>query len=122
MQWPHEIISAFGDALVIELQNGTPKDEIIAAMLDWAMRRTVWRAGGDPAKAEGALRSPYTPLGSVCGDGLDGRISKFTLKGDKWGPAVQRVVRLHPEECGRRFRRLPRSGGRVRRQPFMKRK
>ncbi len=89
MLWPHEIISAFGDALVIELQNGTPKDEIIAAMLDWAMRRAVWRTGGDPTKAEGALRSPYTPLGSVCGDGLDGRVSKFTLKGDKWGPAVQ---------------------------------
>ena len=87
MQWPHEIISAFCDALVIELQNGTPKDEIVAAMLDWAMRRTSG-AGGDPAKAEGHC-SPYTPLGSVCGDGLDGRVSRFTLKGDRWGPAVQ---------------------------------
>jgi len=88
MQWPHEIITAFGDALVIELHNGTPRDEIIAAMLDWAMRRTVWRAGGDPARVQGALRSPYTPLGSVCGDGLDGRVARFTLKGDRWSPAV----------------------------------
>ena len=87
MQWPHEIITAFGDALVIELHNGTPKHEIIAAMLDWAMRRTVW-PGGDPAASRGRAR-PYTPLGSVCGDGLDGRVARFTLKGDKWGPAVQ---------------------------------
>ena len=66
MQWPHEIISAFCDALVIELQNGTPKDEIIAAMLDWAMRRTVWRAGGDPAPRRGGDRAARTRRSARC--------------------------------------------------------
>ncbi len=89
MTWPSELITAFSQALVIEPENGTPKDQLIAAMLDAATRRIVWRADGDPARVEGAMRSPYTPLGSVVGDGIDGRISRFTLKGDKWGPAVQ---------------------------------
>ena len=89
MEWPSEIVRAFSEALVIEPENGTPKDAIIVAMLDAAARRTVWRANGDPARVTDAMRSPYTPLGSVVGDGLDGTVQKFTLKGDRWGPAVQ---------------------------------
>ena len=88
MTWPPELITAFSQALVIEPENGTPKDRLIAAMLDAATRRIVWRADGDPARVEGAMRSPYTPLGSVVGDGIDGRVKKLTLKGDRWKPAV----------------------------------
>ena len=88
MRWPREIVTAFLQAVDIEMQNGTSKEEIIVGMLDRAARRAVWRAGGDPARLEGALRSPYTPLGSATADGLDGTVRQFTLKGDKWGPAV----------------------------------
>ena len=34
------------------------------------------------------MRRPYTPLGSVVGDGIDGRVKKLALKGHRWGPAV----------------------------------
>jgi hypothetical protein len=89
MRWPREIVTAFMQAVDVEMENGTSKEEIIVGMLDLAARRMVWRAGGDPARVEAALRSPYTPLGSATADGLDGTVRRFTLKGDKWGPAVQ---------------------------------
>lgn len=88
MTWPPELIAAFAQALHIEPENGTPKDQLIVALLETATRRIVWRAGGDPTRVTAAMRSPYTPLGSVVGERIDGRVKSLTLKGDRWKPAV----------------------------------
>lgn len=88
MYWPDEIVASFAKALVIEPAEGMDVDEIILTLLDETAKRAVWRAKGDPDQLGPALRSPYTPLGSVVADGIEGKAIRLTLKGKLWGPAV----------------------------------
>ncbi len=89
MQWPPEIVAAFNRALEIEPAAGWSKDQVLQKLLDETARRAVWRAQGDPAQARAALRSPYTPLGSLVGECVEGLAKRLVLHGDKWGEAVQ---------------------------------
>jgi hypothetical protein len=86
--WPRDIVAAFARALEIEPAKGLTSGEVIRAMLDMTARRAVWRCRGDAKLMGDALRAPYTPLGSVCGDGMAGKAVRFVLKGAEWGPAV----------------------------------
>ena len=88
MQWPSEIVAAFERAVRIEPADGWTSAHVLQALLDETARRAVWRAQGDPARISGALRWPYTPLGSLCADGVDGRANKLMIFGSLWGAAV----------------------------------
>src|SRR5438132_1095335 len=88
MNWPREITAAFLHALEIEPVEGLTPEEVVQALCDEAARRAVWRAECDPARMSGFLRWPYTPLGSLVNEGMGGRANRFTLHGDRWGPAV----------------------------------
>jgi hypothetical protein len=88
MYWPEEIVDAFTDALVIVPAEGLMEYEVIQELLDETARRVVWRVKGDAENIGAALRSPYTPLGSVVGDAIDGMAEKLTLKGPFWSKAV----------------------------------
>jgi hypothetical protein len=93
MQWPDEIVRGFTAALEIEPAEGYTREEALQALLDETVRRAVWRAGGDPARAGAALRSSYTPLGSLVASSIEGRATTLSLDGPLWGPAVDRFHR-----------------------------
>jgi hypothetical protein len=88
MKWPAEIVAAFNTALEIEPAKGYTRDQVLQALLDETARRAVWRAGGDPERLGPALRTPYTPLGSVVPEAAGGRAASLTLHGAVWGRAV----------------------------------
>jgi hypothetical protein len=88
VQWPKEILDLFAHALEIEPAAGLDRADVLHALLDDTARRAVWRARGNPADARAALRSPYTPLGSLIGSRVEGRAESLTLHGDRWGQAV----------------------------------
>jgi len=88
MNWPGEIVTAFRAALDIEPADGYTSEQALQAILDETMRRAVWRAQGDPERLVGALRTPYTPLGSVVPSTVGGRVLRLTLHGSRWGRAV----------------------------------
>ena len=89
MQWPRDIVAAFDRALDVESAEGWSKEQILQKLLDETARRVVWRARGDPANAGPALHSPYTPLGSLVAEGVDGLATRLVLHGDRWGAAVE---------------------------------
>src|SRR5262249_6917582 len=88
MLWPREILAAFSRALDVTPLEGFTKGDVIRAMLDQTARRAVWRAQFDAEKMARALRGPYTPLGSVFGEMLGGKVEKLTLHGSEWSEAV----------------------------------
>jgi hypothetical protein len=88
MQWPKEILDLFAHALEIEPAAGLDRADVLRALLDGTARRAVWRARGNPADARAALRTPYTPLGSLIGSGVEGRAARLSLAGERWGQAV----------------------------------
>jgi hypothetical protein len=88
MQWPREIVSAFARGMEVEPEEGWSQEKVILAVLDETARRTVWRCQGDPSRIRGALRWPYTPLGSVVPCGLEGWAKSVCLHGPLWGEAV----------------------------------
>jgi hypothetical protein len=88
MQWPKEIIAAFNRGLIIEPEDGLTSAEVLQWFLDEATRRAVWRAEGDPARLGGAMRWPFTPLGSVVPGEMEGKAKRLQLLGPKWSPAV----------------------------------
>ncbi len=91
MKWPKEVVSAVSRALEIEPADGLRSDQVLQSLLDETARRAVWRAQGDPSKVGQALRSPFTPLGSVVADGIVGRAKRLTLHGDRWNVAVDAI-------------------------------
>jgi hypothetical protein len=88
MRWPPEILAAMARGLEIEPAEGLEPNELLRALLDETARRAVWRCHGDPEKLGFALREPYTPLGSVIPEGLNGRVKRLTLHGERWAVAV----------------------------------
>ena len=88
MQWPKDILDLFAHALEIVPAQGLSRADVLRALLDDTARRAVWRARGNPADARAALRSPYTPLGSLVGSRVEGRAESLTLRGERWGQAV----------------------------------
>jgi hypothetical protein len=88
MRWPKELLDVFARALKIKTADGLDKVTVIRSLLDETARRVVWRAKGNPADVSAALRSPYTPLGSVVADGVNGQARRIGLGGPAWGVAV----------------------------------
>jgi hypothetical protein len=110
MQWPKELLDVFARALQIEPIAGMDKMGVIRAMLDETARRTVVRAQADPANVSYALRTPYTPLGSVVGDGVNGMALRLGLGGAAWGEAVDALyeyVEAHAQEVCTAFKDVP---------------
>jgi hypothetical protein len=89
MYWPADIVDAFGAALDIVPAEGLSVDDVIQELLDQTARRAVWRMRKHDTDVHSALRSPYTPLGSVIGDAVSGLVQRLTLKGPLWGVAVE---------------------------------
>ncbi len=88
MKWPKDIVDLFNRALEIEPAEGLDTLTVLNAMLDETVRRAIWRVKGDPKLAGPALRTPYTPLGSVTGEGIMRMARRYTIHGDVWGDAV----------------------------------
>src|SRR5262245_3599483 len=108
MLWPREILAAFARALDVTPVEGLTKSEVIRRMLDRTARRAVWRSKFNPDNFEGALRWPYTPLGSVFGDMLGETVEKLTMHGSPWCTAVDMLheyMEKHALEIIKEFRR-----------------
>jgi hypothetical protein len=88
MEWPKDIVDLFDKALKIEPSEGLDKLTVLKALFDETVRRALQRVNGDPRLAGAALRSPYTPLGSVIGEGIMGMARSLSLGGTIWGEAV----------------------------------
>jgi hypothetical protein len=88
MQWPKDILDLFDKALKIEPAEGLDKLTVLKALCDETVRRALQRVKGDPKLAGPALRTPYTPLGSVIGEGVMGMARSLGLGGPIWGEAV----------------------------------
>jgi hypothetical protein len=99
VDWPYQLLEAFAQALEIEPAEGWTVEEVLQGLLDDTARRVVWRTKGDPTHVADALRSPYTPLGSVVGDAIGGRAARFTLKGSEWKPAVDAFYEYFEENA-----------------------
>src|SRR5258708_21565 len=88
MQWPKDILDTFDKALDLEPAEGLDKLTVLKALLDEATRRAIARTGGDPTKVGPALRTPYTPLGSVVNGCVNGMARRLGLAGAIWKEAV----------------------------------
>ncbi len=89
MQWPVDLIATFGRGIEVEPANGLTKDQVVRCIFDETARRAVWRARCEPAKLSAALRTPFTPLGSVVpSEELIQWTPRITLLGPLWGRAV----------------------------------
>jgi hypothetical protein len=99
MRWPTEIVRLFEAALEIEPSEGYTREQVLQFILDETARRTVWRAQNDPTRVAAALHSPYTPLGSVVPCGVDDRAHSLTIRGSKWGAAVDAYYRYVEENA-----------------------
>ena len=88
MEWPKPLLDLFDEALEVVPAEGLTKVDVLKALLDESTRRAVWRAGADPKLAGPALRTPYTPLGSVIGQGINGLARRLGLGGQIWSDAV----------------------------------
>src|SRR5262245_39888088 len=88
MEWPSELYAAFTGALEIEPVEGLTREQVLREMFDETARRAVWRIRGNPANIRGALRWPYTPLGSIVPSCIEGHAKRLTLNGPEWCEAV----------------------------------
>jgi hypothetical protein len=91
MQWPEELLATVARALTIEPSPGRSARDVIRAMLDETARRAVWRAEGRPERFGGALRTPYTPLGSVFPDFNVHYAKRLGFSGGLWSQAVEAI-------------------------------
>jgi hypothetical protein len=89
MQWPPELIAVFSQGIDLEPQPGLTREQVILLIFDETARRAVWRAGGDPSRLGGCLRSPFTPLGSVVPGEMMAWARRLTLHGPAWARAVE---------------------------------
>ena len=99
MSWPKDLYDVFFVALDIAPIEGKTKHDVLETMFDEVARRTVWRAKGDPTQANAALRSPYTPLGSIVNESIVGQARSLTLRGADWGKAVDALHRFIEENA-----------------------
>jgi hypothetical protein len=88
MEWPKPLLDLFDKALDVVPAEGLTKVAVLKALLDESTRRAVWRAGDEQKLAGPALRTPYTPLGSVIGQGINGLARRLGLGGQIWSDAV----------------------------------
>jgi hypothetical protein len=109
--WPNNLLDAFDDALQnMTLVEGYTKATALNHFLDSAAKMAVWRCKGDPASLEPAFFWPYTPIGHLTNTGLGGAAIRFTLAGDKWGPALELLkafIRTNAEDICRTFKDEP---------------
>ena len=89
MQWPKDILDRFDHSLEIEPVEGVDKLTVLRTMLDETVRRAIGRAGGNPALASAALRTPMTPLGSVTTECINGLARRLSFTGMQWSGAVK---------------------------------
>jgi hypothetical protein len=88
MDWPADLIATFKRGLKVKPSGDLSRDQVMRLIFDETARRAVWRARGDPARLGAALRTPYTPLGSVVPCGLLDWVQTASLEGRAWGDAV----------------------------------
>jgi hypothetical protein len=89
MLWPDELIAAFRKGVKVKPAEGLTPDDVVRLMLDEVARRAVWRAKGDPSSLRAALETPYTPLGAVTAECVDGLAQSLALGGTGWIGAVR---------------------------------
>ena len=91
MQWPERLIAALARGVQVKPVEGLRQRDVLLALLDETARRAVWRAKGDPSRIGAALRTPYTPLGWVMADCVNGLAQTLTLGGRPWRQAVEAI-------------------------------
>lgn len=89
MDWPAEVIAAFRKGLTFHPKSGLKRDDLIVWVFEETARRAVWRCKGVPTDLAPALRTPFTPLGSVVPGALMSYADKICLHGEHWGAAVE---------------------------------
>ena len=101
MKWPEELFEAFLSGMEIEPNAGFTPREVVQRMLDGAAAIAVKVANNNPKQLESAYKTPYTPVGQMTVNCMDGTAKKFTLNGPVWVKAVDKLydyVRQHTEE------------------------
>src|SRR5262245_18576065 len=89
MQWPADLIATFARGIEVESEGRLTTEQVVCCIFDEVARRAVWRARGDPANLGAALRTPYTPLGSVVpSPQLHQWARRIALLGPAWGRGV----------------------------------
>jgi hypothetical protein len=91
----------------VEPVEGLSREHVYQAFVDEVARRAVWRARGKPALLGAALRTPYTPIGSITVEGVNRLARRLTLHGAEWGAAVDAVhhyLEEHAAEVCANFR------------------
>lgn len=107
MLWPKELIAILSRGMQVKPAEGLTADQVYLAFFDEVARRAVWRAGGNPALLEAALRTPYTPIGSVTAECINRLADRIALGGPQWGEAVDAIhafMTEHAEEICANFR------------------
>jgi hypothetical protein len=91
MEWPKDLLEILARGMEVEPVEGLTAEQVLLAFLDETARRAVWRARGDPANVGAALRTPYTPIGSITAEGANGLADRLCLKGPQWSDAVDAI-------------------------------
>jgi hypothetical protein len=107
MHWPNELIVLLTSGMEVTPVSGLTAEQVYRTMLDEAARRAVWRAGGNPALLETALRTPYTPIGSITNEFVNGLAERICFPGPLWSKAVDAIhgfMTEHAEEICANFK------------------
>jgi hypothetical protein len=91
VQWPNELLALLEQGMSVQPVAGLSPRHVYRELLDETARRAVWRARGNPEWLGAALRTPYTPLGSVTADLVNGLARRLCLTGPQWGNAVEAI-------------------------------
>jgi hypothetical protein len=99
MRWPDELIALLTRGLEVQPAEGLTADHVHRAFLDETARRAVWRARGNPARLGAALRTPYTPIGSITASCVNGLARQLRLSGPEWADAVHGIYDFMEEHA-----------------------
>ena len=88
MDWPAEVIAVFRKGLTFTPNGDLKRDDLLIWVFEETARRAVWRAKGNPTDLSPALRTPFTPLGSVVPGALMSYADSICIHGADWGAAV----------------------------------
>jgi hypothetical protein len=91
MLWPNHLITALERGLGVTPVEGLTAEHVYRTLLDEAARRAVWRARGNPADIGPAFRLPYTPIGSVTAECVNGLARQLCFRGQEWSDAVDLI-------------------------------
>jgi len=107
MLWPQELITALERGMDVTPVAGLTPEQVYRELLDEAARRAVWRARGKAELLGAALRTPYTPIGSITMEGVNRLAVRLCLHGPEWSDAVELIhdfMEKHAEEICRSFK------------------